>query len=80
MAYWLAKTEPESFSYGDLEKLGQDRWNGVKNFAALKHMKQMKLGDLVFIYHTGKEKQLSEWLKSSQLFILIQMRLMNGSS
>ena len=58
MAYWLAKTEPESFSYGDLEKLGQDRWNGVKNFAALKHMKQMELGDLVFIYHTGKEKAI----------------------
>ena len=56
--YWLAKTEPESFSYGDLEKLGQDRWNGVKNFAALKHMKQMELGDLVFIYHTGKEKAI----------------------
>ncbi|SFM08113.1 EVE domain-containing protein [Pelosinus propionicus] len=58
MAYWLAKTEPESFSYSDLEKLGQDRWNGVRNFAALKHMKQMKLGDLVFIYHTGKEKAI----------------------
>ncbi len=58
MAYWLAKTEPESFSYNDLEELGQDRWNGVKNFAALKHMKQMNLGDLVFIYHTGKEKAI----------------------
>lgn len=59
MAYWLAKTEPESFSYTDLETLGQDRWNGVKNFAALKHMKQMNLGDLVFIYHTGKEKAIT---------------------
>lgn len=58
MAYWLAKTEPESFSYADLERLGQDRWNGVKNFAALKHMKNMELGDLVFIYHTGKEKAI----------------------
>lgn len=58
MAYWLAKTEPESFSYEDLEKLGHDRWNGVKNFAALKHMKNMQPGDLVFIYHTGKEKSI----------------------
>ena len=58
MAYWLAKTEPDSFSYADLEKLGQDRWNGVKNFAALKHMRNMELGDLVFIYHTGKEKAI----------------------
>ena len=58
MAYWLAKTEPESFSYTDLEKLGRDCWDGVKNFAALKHMKNMKQGDLVFIYHTGKEKAI----------------------
>lgn len=58
MAYWLAKTEPESFSYADLEKLGQDRWNGVKNFVALKHMRNMELGDLIFIYHTGKEKAI----------------------
>lgn len=58
MAYWLAKTEPESFSYGDLQKLGRDRWNGVKNFTALKHMGNMKPGDLIFIYHTGKEKAI----------------------
>lgn len=58
MAYWLAKTEPESYSYTDLEKLGRDRWNGVKNFAALKHISKMVPGDLVFIYHTGKEKAI----------------------
>jgi predicted RNA-binding protein with PUA-like domain len=58
MAYWLAKTEPESFSYADLERLGRDRWNGVRNFVALRHMRQMQSGDLVFIYHTGKEKAI----------------------
>lgn len=58
MAYWLAKTEPESYSYTDLERLGRDRWNGVKNFAALKHISKMVPGDLVFIYHTGKEKAI----------------------
>jgi predicted RNA-binding protein with PUA-like domain len=58
MAYWLAKTEPESFSYSDLEKLGRDRWNGVKNFAALKHISNMTPGDEIFIYHTGKEKAI----------------------
>lgn len=56
MAYWLAKTEPDSFNYADLERLGKDRWNGVRNFVALRHMRQMQPGDLVFIYHTGKEK------------------------
>jgi predicted RNA-binding protein with PUA-like domain len=58
MAYWLAKTEPDSFSYADLEQLGKDRWNGVRNFVALRHMRQMQPGDLVFIYHTGKEKSI----------------------
>lgn len=59
MAYWLAKTEPDTFSYADLERLGKDRWNGVRNFAALRHMRQMQPGDLVFIYHTGKEKAIT---------------------
>ncbi len=59
MAYWLAKTEPEAYSYSDLERLGRDRWNGVKNFAALKHISHMKPGDLLFIYHTGKEKAVT---------------------
>lgn len=58
MAYWLAKTEPDTFSYADLERLKRDRWNGVRNFAALKHMRQMQLGDQVFIYHTGKQKAI----------------------
>ena len=58
MAYWLAKTEPESYSYADLERLGHDRWNGVKNFTALKHLSRMEPKDLVFIYHTGKEKSV----------------------
>lgn len=58
MNYWLAKTEPDVFSYSDLESLGKDDWGGVKNFAALKHMRSMKPGDRVFIYHTGKERSV----------------------
>jgi predicted RNA-binding protein with PUA-like domain len=58
MAYWLAKTEPDTFNYADLERLGKDRWNGVRNFVALRHMRQMQPGDMVFIYHTGKEKAI----------------------
>lgn len=58
MAYWLLKTEPETFSYSDLVRLQRDRWNGVKNFTALKHLRQMQPGDLAFIYHTGKEKAI----------------------
>lgn len=58
MKYWLLKTEPETFGYHDLVRLGKDRWNGVRNFAALKNIKQMQPGDRAFIYHTGKEKAI----------------------
>ena len=58
MNYWLAKTEPDCFNYSELENLGQDDWGGVRNFAALKHMRTMNPGDRVFIYHTGKEKAI----------------------
>jgi predicted RNA-binding protein with PUA-like domain len=60
MNYWLMKTEPEEFSWDDLVKRGKkgEPWTGVRNFIARGHMKDQKKGDLVFIYHTGKEKQI----------------------
>lgn len=58
MAFWLVKTEPEEYSYFDLVRLSRDRWNGVRNFQALKNLKAMNPGDQVFIYHTGKEKAI----------------------
>jgi len=56
--FWLLKTEPLTYSYSDLEKDGKTTWDGVKNNYALKNMSRMKKGDLVFIYHTGDEKQI----------------------
>ena len=60
MAYWLLKTEPEEYSWDDLKKKGAkgDAWTGVRNFTARNHLKAMKKGDRVFIYHTGDEKQV----------------------
>ena len=60
MAYWLLKTEPDDYSWEDLKKKGAkgDAWTGVRNFTARNHMKTMKKGDQVFIYHTGDEKQV----------------------
>lgn len=58
MTYWLLKTEPAEYSYDDLERAGSDVWDGVRNNAALKHMREMKPGDRAFIYHTGKEKAI----------------------
>lgn len=56
MNYWLMKTEPDTFSWADLEKAGKATWDGVRNFQARTHLKSMKKGDLTFIYHTGEEK------------------------
>jgi predicted RNA-binding protein with PUA-like domain len=53
---WLLKTEPSSYSYADLAQDRQTRWNGVKNPAALKNMRAMKVGDEAIIYHTGGER------------------------
>ena len=58
MAYWLLKSEPESWSYDDQKKKGAkgDAWTGVRNFTARRYLKDMKKGDRAFFYHTGDEK------------------------
>jgi predicted RNA-binding protein with PUA-like domain len=58
MRYWLLKTEPEDYSYSDLERDGSKVWDGVNNALALKHLRTMLLGDLALIYHTAKERQV----------------------
>jgi predicted RNA-binding protein with PUA-like domain len=55
-AYWLLKTEPGSYSYDDLVREGKTLWDGVTNNLALKHIRQIKKGDGLIIYHTGDEK------------------------
>jgi predicted RNA-binding protein with PUA-like domain len=60
MAYWLLKTEPDTFSWDHQLERGAkgEPWSGVRNFTARRHMKEMKKGDLAFFYHTGDEKQV----------------------
>jgi predicted RNA-binding protein with PUA-like domain len=60
MAYWLLKTEPETFSWDDQVKRGAkgEPWTGVRNFTARGYLTDMKKGDLAFFYHTGDEKQV----------------------
>lgn len=52
MKYYLAKTDPKSYSIDDLEKERQVVWSGVRNPQAVLFLKAMKLGDLVLIYHS----------------------------
>jgi predicted RNA-binding protein with PUA-like domain len=56
MAWWLVKSEPESWSWDDHVKAGVDAWTGVRNHQAKAHLKAMAAGDGVFFYHSGDAK------------------------
>ena len=60
MKYWLLKTETKSWSWKDQlnSKNKSAEWNGVRNFQAARNLKNMKVNDLCFFYHTGKEKKI----------------------
>ncbi len=56
MNYWLMKSEPDTFSIDDLKKRPEqtEPWDGVRNYQARNYMRdEMKLGDLVFMYHSN---------------------------
>lgn len=55
---YLFKTEPSNYSYDDLERDGQTMWDGVTNNLALKHLREVKTGDIALIYHTGDERRI----------------------
>lgn len=60
MAYWLFKSEPNTWSWDDQVKKGPvgEGWDGVRNYQASNNMKAMKVGDLGFFYHSVNEKQI----------------------
>ena len=53
MSYWLVKSEPDAYSWEQLEKDKQTDWTGVRNYAARNHLKAMKKGDEVLFYHSN---------------------------
>ena len=55
MAYWLFKSEPDVFSFDDLEKKGSkgEEWTGIRNYQARNNMRLMKLGEQGFFYHSN---------------------------
>ncbi len=53
MNYWLVKSEPDTFSWDTFVALGGDKWDGVRNYQARNNLKLMKLGDIVFFYHSN---------------------------
>ena len=58
MNYWLLKTEPSDYTYDQLVKDNKTVWDGVGHNTALINIRNSRKGDLVFIYHTGDERQV----------------------
>ena len=52
--YWLMKSEPDAFSIDNLEKVGTEPWNGVRNYQARNFMRDgMQVGDGILFYHSN---------------------------
>ena len=60
MAYWLFKSEPNAWGWDDQVAKGDagEEWDGVRNYQARNNMREMKLGDLGFFYHSVNEKRV----------------------
>jgi predicted RNA-binding protein with PUA-like domain len=58
LAYWLFKSEPDSWSWEAQKARGEagQEWDGVRNYQARNHMRAMQAGDRGFFYHSGGEK------------------------
>jgi predicted RNA-binding protein with PUA-like domain len=53
---YLLKTEPDVYSFADLERDKETIWDGVNNPTAVKHLREMPKGSELIIYHTGDER------------------------
>lgn len=53
---FLLKTEPDVYSFADLQRDKETVWDGVANPTAVMHLRGMKPGEKLVIYHTGDEK------------------------
>lgn len=58
MNYWLAKSEPDAWSWDQHMKKGVEPWSGVRNYQAAANLRAMKKGDLAFFYHSNIGKEI----------------------
>lgn len=56
MGKWLVKSDPETYSFDDLKRDGRTVWDGVRNAQAHIHLRAMKAGDPVMVYHSNTDK------------------------
>jgi predicted RNA-binding protein with PUA-like domain len=66
--HWMVKQEPETYSWDDFVKDGKTDWSGVRNYQARNNLREMKTGERVLFYHSGKDKAvvgIAEVVKSA---------------
>jgi len=63
MNFWLVKSEPFKYSWGDLVKDKWTYWDGVRNYGARNFLKQMSIGDLVLYYHSNEGLEVVGYAK-----------------
>ena len=56
MAYWILRSEPETYGWDDLVRDKGTEWDGVRNYTARNFLKEMQPGDEALFYHSGKQK------------------------
>ncbi|MEZ5744653.1 MAG: EVE domain-containing protein [Sphingomonadaceae bacterium] len=56
--YWLMKSEPDAFSWDDLVNEGETIWDGVRNHRASNNMRDMKVGEKTFFYHSNIGREI----------------------
>ncbi len=56
MAYWLLRSEPDTYGWDDLVRDGSTEWDGVRNYTARNFLKDMAVGDRAIFYHSNTEK------------------------
>ena len=63
MNYWLVKSEPSSYSWSQMQQDKISPWDGVRNYQARNNLRNMKLDDLAFFYHSNQEKAIKGLIK-----------------
>lgn len=70
MAYWLLKSEPDAYSFAQMQKDKKTEWTGVRNFQANNHLKSMAVGDQCFFYHSNVGKEVVGIIRVTKKFRL----------
>lgn len=65
-SYWLMKSEPDAYGWDDLVAEGEGTWDGVRNHRAANNLREMKVGDEVFFYHSNIGKEIVGIAKVSE--------------